>query len=102
MVRLVGGRTFPLYATLAAAYALFRVGSFTNMPDRVTDTQSYEAVARLPLWNWRFYAGERGFTVPLLFKIVTSSEARTVAQLLISAIAWLILAAVVARSIRVN
>jgi len=89
----------PLYGTAALVYALFRVGSFTNVPDRVTDTPSYERVAHLALWDWRFYAGERGFTAPLFFKIFQSSESRVVAQLVFSTLAWLILAAVVARCI---
>lgn len=69
------------------------------MPDRLTDTASYEQVARLAVWNWRFYAGERGFTIPLFFKIFQTSESRAVAQLVFSIIAWLVLAAVVARCI---
>jgi len=88
-----------LYGTAALVYALFRVGSFTNVPDRVTDTPSYEQVAHLALWDWRFYAGQRGFTVPLFYKIFQSSESRAVAQLVFSTLAWLVLAAVVARSI---
>jgi hypothetical protein len=91
--------TTALYGGLAAVYAFFRVGSFTNVPDRVTDTPSYERVAHLALWNWRFYAGERGFTVPLFYKIFQSPESRIVAQLVFSTIAWLVLAAVVARCI---
>ncbi len=89
-----------MYAGIGLIYALFRVGSFTNMPDRVTDTPSYERVAHLALWNWRFYAGERGFTIPLFFKIFQSSESRSIAQLVFSMLAWLVLAAVVARSIQ--
>lgn len=88
-----------LYGGITAVYALFRVGSFTNMPDRVTDTPTYEHVARLALWDWRFYAGERGFTIPLFFKIFQTTESRAVAQLVFSMIAWLVLAAVVARCI---
>jgi hypothetical protein len=88
-----------LYGALALTYALFRVGSFTNVPDRLTDTPTYERVAHLALWDWRFYAGERGFTVPLFYKIFQSSESRAVAQLVFSTLAWLVLAAVVARCI---
>jgi hypothetical protein len=91
-----------LYAGIAALYALIRVGSFTNIPDRVTDTPTYETVAHLALWNWRFYAGERGFTIPLFFKIFQSSESRIVAQLAFSTVAWIVLAAVVARCIETD
>lgn len=91
-----------LYAAIAAVYALFRAGSFTNIPDRVTDTPTYENVARLALWNWRFYAGERGFTIPLFFKIFASAESRIVAQLVFSTIAWIVFAAVVARCVETD
>jgi hypothetical protein len=91
--------TLALYSGLALVYAAFRVGSFTNMVDRVTDTPTYERVAALALWNWRFYAGERGFTIPLFFKIFQTTESRAVAQLVFSTIAWLVLAGVVARCI---
>lgn len=94
--------TFPVYSSLSALYVLFRVGSFTNIPDRLTDTPSYEAVADHAIWDWRFYAGGRGFTMPLFLKVFHSSESRTVAQLVFSTIAWLVLAAVVARCIRVG
>jgi hypothetical protein len=89
-----------LYGGLGALYVLFRIGSFTNMPDRVTDTPSYESVAHHALWDWRFWTGARGFTVPLFFKVFESSEARAVAQLVFSIAAWLVLAAVVARCLR--
>jgi hypothetical protein len=86
-----------LYGGLALLYALVRVGSFSNLPDRLTDTPTYERVARLPVWSWRFYAGQRGFTIPLYFKIVPSAEGRIVVQLAFSIVCWLALAGVVAR-----
>jgi hypothetical protein len=91
-----------IYAGITLFYGLFRVGSFTNMPDRVTDTPTYERVAHLALWDWRFYVGERGFTIPLFFKIFQSTEARSVAQLVFSTFAWLVLAAVVASCIEIG
>lgn len=87
------------YGASVAIYALFRVGSFNNIPDTVTDTPTYEQTARLALWNWRFYFGERGFTIPLFFKLVPGAEARIVVQLVISIVAWTVLAAAVARCI---
>jgi len=92
--------TFPVYSSLSALYVLFRIGSFTNMPDRLTDTTSYESVAHRALWDWRFYAAPRGFTYPLFLKVFHGSESRTIAQLVFSAAAWLVLAAVVASCIR--
>jgi hypothetical protein len=100
VIGLVASRSFAPYTALVGLYVIFRAGSFTNMPDRLTDTSSYERVAHLALWNWRFYAGERGFTVPLFYKAFTSSESRIVAQLVLSTLAWLVLAAVVARCVR--
>lgn len=102
VVGIVAARTFPVYSSLSALYVLFRVGSFTNMPDRQTDTPTYEAVAHHAIWDWRFYAGGRGFTIPLFLKIFHGSESRTVAQLVLSTIAWLVLAGVVAGCIRVR
>jgi len=91
-----------LYGGIAAAYVLLRVGSFSNIPDRVTDTPTYERVAHFALWDWRFYAGGRGFTIPLFYKIFQSSESRIVAQLVFSTLAWIVLAAVVARTVEVG
>lgn len=88
--------SFSLYVGLSLLYGLFRVGSFTNIGDRVTDTPSYEQVAHLALWDPGFWTGARGFTVPLFYKIFQSTESRIVAQLVFSTIAWLVLAAAVA------
>jgi hypothetical protein len=97
---MVAARTFPLYAGLVALYVLFRVGSFTNKPVRLTDTVGYEQAAHRALWDWHFWAGLRGFTIPLFFKIVPTAESRIVVQLVLSIAAWLVLAAVVGRAIR--
>lgn len=59
-------------------------------------------MAHLALWNWRFYAGQRGFTIPLFFKIFQSGESRIVAQLVFSTIAWIVFAAVVARCVETD
>src|SRR4051812_9414244 len=96
----VGVATASLYSGLAAVYVLVRVGSFSNIPVRLTDTGGYENVARLSLADPDFYTGERGFTIPLLYKLFGGAEARIVAQLVFSTAAWLVLAAVVARCVR--
>ncbi len=100
MLRVVGARAFPFYVVATALYVIFRIGSFTNIADRVTDTPSYERVASHPMWSLSFYTGERGFTIPLFYKIFATSEARIVAQLVVSVVAWLVLAACVARCVR--
>jgi hypothetical protein len=97
---LVASRTFPVYAGLCGLYLVFRAGSFSNLPVRVTDTPSYEEVAAHPLWSPDFYGGVRPFTVPLLYKLVASDENRIIAQLVISTLCWLVLAAVVASAVR--
>ena len=89
-----------LYGAIAAFYVLLRAGSSTYIADRVTDTVGYEQVAHLSLFSTGFYTGQRGFTIPLFFKVFTTSDSRMVAQMVISTIAWLLLAAAVARSIR--
>lgn len=99
MRQLIRDRRLGLYGGLAAVYALFRVGSFTNIPGRATDTPTYERVAHLALWDWHFYAGERGFTIPLFFKIFQTAESRIIAQLVFSTFAWIVLAAVAARCV---
>jgi hypothetical protein len=100
LLAFVAARTFPLYVALTALYVLFRAGSFSNIPTRLTDTVTYEQVAALSLWSGRFYTAERGFTLPLLYKLFSGADARIVAQLVISTVAWLVLAAMVARCIR--
>jgi len=93
-------RPFVWYGALATLYALCRIGSFTNIGDRVSDTPTYEHVAHSALWSSGFWTGERGFTIPLFFKIFQSTESRIIAQLLLSTIAWIVLAAAVARCMR--
>ena len=93
-------RSYWWYGGLSALYVLFRVGSFTNIGDRVSDTPSYEHVAHAALWSSGFWTGERGFTIPLFYKIFQTTESRIVAQLIFSTIAWLVLAAAVARCMR--
>jgi len=99
-LEVVSARMFPVYAGLCGLYLVFRAGSFSNLPVPAGDTPSYEEVAANPLWSVDFYGGSRPFTVPLLYKLVTSPEHRIVAQLVVSIVCWLVLAAVVARTVR--
>jgi hypothetical protein len=96
----LAARTLPLYVGLAGAYIAFRAGGFSNIAVRVTDTPTYEEAAAHPLWSVGFLGGTRPLTVPLLYKAVQSDDARIAAQVAISTACWLVLAAVVARSIR--
>ena len=95
-----GGPITVAYGVLAALYVLIRAGSSTYIADRVTDTVTYEQVAHLSLFGTGFYTGQRGFTIPLFYKLFTTSDSRMVAQMVISTIAWMLLAAAVAHSVR--
>ena len=97
---MVTAPAFLVYSALVWVYLLFRLGSYPRSVSRCTDTRTYEHVAGLSLWDWRFYAGERGFTVPLFLKLVHGPDWQGQAQLAISIVSWLVLAAVVARSVR--
>jgi hypothetical protein len=96
----IGAPAFPLYAGLAALYVVARAGTFANVAVTVTDTPSYEETAAHPLWSVGFLGGVRPFTVPLLYKAITTADGRIVAQLVISTLCWLALAASVARSVQ--
>jgi hypothetical protein len=86
------------YGSLAVAYLTFRLGSFTGEARRLTNTVGYEHVAALHVWSLDFYAGERSFTLPLLYKVLARDDVRILAQLALSAACWLTLAAVAARA----
>ena len=96
---LTSGRA-AFYLAATGVYLLFRTGSFVYTAVRVTDTPTYEDVSRASLLSADFWAGGRPFTVPLLWKLVADDQARIVAQLLLSIVAWLVLAAAVATCLR--
>jgi hypothetical protein len=93
-------RALALYAGAAVAYGLARLGSFTGIPSRVSDTPGYERTAHAAIFSWRFFAGERPFTVPLLYRAVGGDHGRIVAQLVFSTVCWLVLAWAVSRSLK--
>jgi hypothetical protein len=88
------------YLAAVGLFLLFRVGSFVYTAVRVTDTPTYEEVSRASLLSGDFWAGGRPFTVPLVWKVFSSDEARIAAHLTLSIVAWLVLAAVVALCLR--
>jgi hypothetical protein len=98
-LRRVDRRALALRASVVAAYALARLGSFTGIPSRVSDTPGYERTAHSAFFSWRFFAGERPFTVPLLYRLVGGDHTRIVIQLILSIVSWLVLAWAVSRSL---
>lgn len=88
------------YVLTLALYVLLRVGFAGIRPQVYTDTASYELTAHQALWSSGFWAGKRGFTLPLLYKIVPDNTARILFQLAFSIVAWSVLAYVVSRSLR--
>jgi hypothetical protein len=87
-------------AATVVAYCLARLGSFTDIPSRVSDTPGYERTAHAAFFSWRFFAGERPFTVPLLYRLAAGDHARIAIQLLLSTACWLTLAWAVQRSLK--
>jgi hypothetical protein len=61
-------------------YLLFRAGSFVFTAVRVTDTPTYEQVSGASIFGSGFWAGQRPFTVPLLWKLLSDDGARIVAH----------------------
>ena len=88
------------YLAAVGLYLLLRMGSFVYTPVRVTDTPTYEQVSNASLFSGAFWTGRRPFTVPLLWKLASDDHARIVAQLTLSIVGWLALAAAVAACIR--
>ena len=88
------------FVGLGLAFVAFRVGSFNGIPSRVTDTPGYERTAALPIWSLDFYTAERGFTLPLLYKLLPGDHARIDAQLAFAIVAWLVFAAIAAAGAR--
>lgn len=82
---------------LGLGYVLLRVLLFAGTdPARAQDTLSYLEVARLDPFSSAFLGGPRAPTVPLLYKILGSDDARAIAQLVASVACWLALAAALA------
>jgi hypothetical protein len=102
ILRVVSAPSFLVYAALVWAYLLFRLGSYPRNVVACGDTATYEHVAGLALSSWRFWAGERGFTVPLFLKLFHTPNWRGDAQLAFSICSWLALAAATARCVRVG
>ncbi len=108
----------PASALVALLYlGIFAVFLFTkqmypqfNAERAFRDTYSYVAHAELPLWNIEFWAGQRTFTIPLLYKLLginldnytarDSLGAVAQAQHWFSVLCWTALAVAFARTMR--
>jgi hypothetical protein len=99
------------YLALLAVFLALKFSYPTFYPVRdFRDTASYAAAAELPLTSLQFWAGERPFTLPLLFKLmgVNSQNYKTLpsmtavaaAQAWISVLGWAILGLTIARRLR--
>ena len=89
-------------AAIVIAYVVVRLWSFMAVTPRdFPDTAGYERVAELPLDGRRFWMAWRPFTIPLVYKAL-GGDARTATsfQWAFSVVAWTILAAVAAASVR--
>jgi hypothetical protein len=100
LLRRADWRALALRGAIVAAYALARLGSYTGIPSRVSDTPGYERTAHAAFFSWRFFAGERPLTVPLLYRVVPGDHGRIAAQLVLSTVCWLVLAWAVSRSLK--
>jgi hypothetical protein len=101
--RVLGSPAFPLAVVLAGlVYLGLRLAAFLPSSTRTfPDSGTYLHVASQPLLSAEFLAGWRGWTVPLLYKLLPDSDAaRSAGQLAISLACWLALAAVVARCVQ--
>ena len=89
-------------ALLALAYVALRVYGFAGVTTLAyRDSESYLAVAGQSLLSLDLWAGERSWTVPLLYKLLPDTDqARAVGQFVLSVACWLALALAAARCLR--
>jgi hypothetical protein len=89
--------TLPALIYIGLRMAAFLPSSTRTFPD----SGVYLHVARQPLVSSDFLAGWRGWTVPLLYKLLPNSDGvRAAGQVAISIACWLTLAGVVAACVR--
>ena len=88
-----------MYVLGVIGWAGLRYHSFVGTAVPTGDTQIYRDVAAASIWSKAFWAGERTWGVPLLYKIVQSDKARVDAQFLIACVCWLALAVAAARAV---
>jgi hypothetical protein len=98
----VPGSRLRFFVLGGAAYVGLRLAAY--LPSSIgvwPDTGTYLKTANDPLLSADFLAGWRPLTVPLLYKVLPDSDsARAIAQLVISIMCWLSLAAAVAWNVR--
>ena len=100
-----GIRGLATFLAIGLAYVLLRIWSFANVFDNTPpvypDTIIYERVQSLAVWTSDFWAGHalKPAGAPLLWKLLPGSTAHSAptGQFVLSVIAWLVLASVVAR-----
>jgi hypothetical protein len=87
------------YALVLFGYLLLRFGGFYGIQSlRYPDTDGYLEVVGHSVFSLDFLAGGRGWTVPLLWKVLPDADhERAAGQFLLSTICWPLLAGAVAR-----
>jgi hypothetical protein len=90
------------YALMLLAYLLLRFGGFQGVETlSQLDSQGYREVAAHSIFSLDFLAGDRPWTVPLLWKLLPGSDAdRAAGQFLLSVASWPLLAWALARCLR--
>lgn len=79
-----------LLLSSASVYLVLRALAFERGVQRWSDTSSYLSQASVPLRSRDFFAGTRGFTVPLLWRLLPqSATVWTWTQLALSSVSWL-------------
>jgi hypothetical protein len=103
MQRVLGSRGAVLvFLLVALVYVGLRLAAFLPSSTRTfPDSGDYLHVASQPLLSGEFWAGWRGWTVPLLYKLLPDSDAiRSAAQLALSIACWVALATVAGWCVR--
>jgi hypothetical protein len=83
-----------------AGYLLLRLANFHPTATPGPDSEIYRSLAGLSLWDPDFYAGRYPWATPLLWKLLPGDHLPAIGQLLLSTIAWAVLATTTARLVR--
>ncbi len=86
---------------IVGAYVLLRLRNFEARAIVAGgDSKAYVAISDFSLLDWDFWTSHFPWATPLLYKVLWSDELRAGGQLLLSTIAWTVLALTVARLMR--
>jgi hypothetical protein len=89
------------YVWIGVAYVLIRLSTAHWRPIAPGgDTGAYKAIASLNPWDPHFFTGSKPWGTPLVWKLLVTDRVRVAGHHVISVAAWLLLAAAVARYVR--